>query len=30
MNKKQEHEMCKTNMETYFYYANIRKHKHEK
>jgi hypothetical protein len=26
----QKHEMCKTNMKTNFYHANICKHKHEK
>jgi hypothetical protein len=28
--KKQEHKMCKTNMKTNFYYANIYKYGHEK
>jgi hypothetical protein len=28
-NKKQEHEMCKTNVETNIYYVNICKHEHE-
>jgi hypothetical protein len=30
MIQKQEHEICKTNVETNFYYANICKHEHEK
>ncbi len=29
MIQRQEHEMCKTNMKIYFYYANIYKYKHE-
>ncbi len=29
-NHKQKHEMCKTNVKTDFYYANICKHEHEK
>jgi hypothetical protein len=29
-NQEQEHKMCKINMKTYFYYANICKHEHEK
>jgi hypothetical protein len=29
-NKKQEHKMCKTNMKTNLYYANICKYEHEK
>jgi hypothetical protein len=29
-NYEQEHEMCKTNVKTYIYYANICKHEHEK
>jgi len=28
--QKQEHEMCKTNVKIYFYFANICKHEHEK
>ncbi len=30
MIQKQEHEMCKTNMKKYVYYANIYEHGHEK
>ncbi len=30
MIQKQEHEMCKTNVKTYFYYVNICKHEHGK
>jgi hypothetical protein len=30
MIKKQEHKMCKTNVEFFFYYANIGKHEYEK
>jgi len=29
-NYDQEHKMCKTNLKTNFYYANIYKHEHEK
>jgi hypothetical protein len=28
--KKQEHEICKTNMKVDFYYVNLCKHEHEK
>jgi len=30
MNKEQKHEMCKTNVKTDIYYANMCKHEHEK
>jgi hypothetical protein len=30
MNEEQEHEMCKSNVKTDIYYANICKHEHEK
>ncbi len=29
-NYKQEHKMCKIDLKTNFYYANIYKHEHEK